>query len=202
MEAEPPSFKALKGLGRQLTVRREKLGLTRQELADRVHCPHGSIVSIEYGLTPGSRHFWVLADRALGADGDLLADADRSLLIWAAATREHLRQKNGIRKRAETADPEQATASGRTFADRLGMIAMRARRHPDVLAAVQRYRPRTDSELAALTDAIRILLRRTDFAEAEIFADVWQTLLHDDPQQVALLSAAALVELSRARRQR
>jgi hypothetical protein len=56
-----------------------------------------------------------------------------------------------------------------------------------------------ERELAALTDAVRVLVHRTDFADPEIFADVWQALLRQEPRQAALLSAVAIVELARAR---
>lgn len=197
-----PPFEALKGLGRRLVVRRERRGLTRQELADRLNYADSAVASIEHGLKPGPRTFWALADRALGADGSLLADADRSLLIWAAAMQDQLSRHHHAAARAAgpgRAMPSRAPAVDRVFADQLGAISVQGRRHPEMLAAVERCRPRVERELAALTAAVRVLVRRTDFTDPEVFAAVWQALLRQDPRQAALLSAVAIVELARVR---
>jgi transcriptional regulator with XRE-family HTH domain len=200
--SERPPFEVLKGLGRRLIARREQRGLTREELADRLNFPDSAVASIEHGIKPGPRTFWALADRALDADGSLLADADRSLLIWAGAVQDQLSRHHHAAARAAgpgRAMPSRAPVVDRVFADQLGAISVQARRHPEMLAAVERRRPRVERELAALTDAVRVLIRRTDFADPEIFAHVWQVLLRQDPRLAALLSAVAIVELARAR---
>ena len=174
--------------------------MTRQELADCLNYSNSAVAAIECGLKPGPRTFWALADGALGAGGSLLADADRSLLLWAAAMQHQLsRHHQAFRGPAMQGMPLPTTAVDRVFANQLGAISVQGRRSPEVLAAVERCRPRVERELAALTDAVRLLIRRTNFADPEIFANVWQTLLRQDPREGALLSAVAIVELARAR---
>ncbi|WP_203988416.1 helix-turn-helix domain-containing protein [Virgisporangium aurantiacum] len=199
---ESSSFEVLKGLGRRLAVRREQRGMTRQELADCVHYPVKAVSDVEHGLKPGPRVFWALTDRALGADGNLLGDADRCLLIWAAAMQDELSQHHHAARRAAgpgRAMPSRAPVVDRVFANELGAVSVQGQRPSGLLATVERCRPRTERELAALTDAVRLLIRRTDFADPEIFAVVWQVLLRQDPREAALLSAVAIVELARAR---
>lgn len=201
-EPEHPPFEVLKGLGRRLVVRREKRKMTRQELADRLKYPDKEVAAIESGLKPGPRVFWALADNALGLRGSLMADADRALLIWAAAMRDQLRTYQHAAKKAAGAGramPSRVPAVDRVFADHLGAMSVRGGQHSGVLARVERSRPRIERELSALTDAVRLLTRRTNFADPEIFAAVWQALLREDPRQAALVSAVAIVELARAR---
>lgn len=129
--SERPPLEALKGLGRLLVARRELRGMTRQELADCLNYSDSAVASIEHGLKPGPRTFWALADRALDAGGSLLADADRSLLIWAAAMREQLRGHHHAARRAAgpgRAMPSRAPVVDRVFANDLGAISVQGRR--------------------------------------------------------------------------
>ncbi|GAA1042933.1 hypothetical protein GCM10009557_70120 [Virgisporangium ochraceum] len=199
--ARPP-VEILLGLGRRLVARREQRGMTRRDLADCVNYSEDAVAHIEGGRKPGPRSFWALADRALDAGGSLLGDADRSLLSWAAAMQDYLRNHHHAARRAAgpgRAMPSRTLVVDRAFADQLGAISVQGRRHPGMLAAAERNRPRVERELAALTDAVRILIRRTDFADPEIFTSVWQTLLRHDPRHAALLSAIAIVELASSR---
>lgn len=197
-----PPIEVLKGLGRRLVARREQRGMTRQELADALNYPDIAVAHVEHGLKPGPRTFWALADRALDASGSLLADADRSLLIWAAAMQDEMGRLHHAARRAAgpgRAMPSRMPVVDRMFANELGAVSVQGRRPAGLLAAVERCRPRVERELAALTDAVRVLGRRTNFTDHEIFADVWLALLRQDPRQAALLSAIAIVELARAR---
>src|SRR5688500_12651768 len=117
-------FEVLRGLGRRLAARREQRGLTCRELADLMNYPYSAVVSIEHGLKPGPRTFWVLADRALDANRALLADADESLLVWAAAMQEDLRRRHELATKTEPTRPTLASATDRVFASHLGATAI------------------------------------------------------------------------------
>ncbi len=66
--------------------------------------------------------------------------------------------------------------------------------------AAAHQRTRITDELAALTETIRILLRRRDFTTHDVLTDTWHTLLTQDSYHASLLSAAALLELARTQR--
>lgn len=194
--SDRPPFDVLRDLGRRLVALRGQRSMTRKELAECLKYPDQIVASIESGMKPGPRTFWALADTALDANGSLLADADRTLVVWAAAMQDKLR---GHLRAAGRAVPQRPLVVDRMFANQLGVISVQGRPDPGVMAAVVRFRPCVERELAALTDAVRVLMRRTDFADPEIVANVWQTLLRQDPRHAALLSATAIVELARAR---
>jgi transcriptional regulator with XRE-family HTH domain len=63
-------------LGKCLAGHRERNGLTQAELAGRLYYDRTSISKIETGQQSGPKAFWCAAEKALNADGELVAMFD------------------------------------------------------------------------------------------------------------------------------
>lgn len=63
-------------LGKSLAGHRERHGLNKTELAERLYYARTSISKIEAGQQPAPRTFWCAADKLLGAAGELVAEFD------------------------------------------------------------------------------------------------------------------------------
>lgn len=71
-------------LGKSLAGHRERNGLNKRELAERLYYDRTSISKIEAGQQPAPRTFWCEADKLLGAGGDLVAGFDELAATKAA----------------------------------------------------------------------------------------------------------------------
>jgi transcriptional regulator with XRE-family HTH domain len=63
-------------LGKSLADHRERNGLNKRELAERLFYARTSISKIEAGQQPAPRTFWCAADELLGADRELVVEFD------------------------------------------------------------------------------------------------------------------------------
>lgn len=189
---------ALEDLGLKLANRRARRGLTRTELADRINCTFDAVLNAENGYQPSPREFWALADSVLRANGRLLAAAARVSSRGAAANREApSEQPQPANEALKLAPYRQVQRTHRVFADRLSTTAARRHRCPHLGETAACQRTRIKDELTVLIETIRILLRRPDFTSHDVLIDLWQTLLAHDPYHSTLVSAAALIELSK-----
>jgi transcriptional regulator with XRE-family HTH domain len=84
---------ARKELGRRLAGLRQAAGLTQGQLARRTGFGRSTVATVETGGMLGSGEFWRLADRALGARGELAARREEIAAMAAhAETARRLRQ--------------------------------------------------------------------------------------------------------------
>jgi transcriptional regulator with XRE-family HTH domain len=76
--SDPPHVTPILGTGSELRRYRQAAGLSLAELAERVHYSKGYLSKIENGLHPPGIELLRLCDAVLGADGKLVARAQRS----------------------------------------------------------------------------------------------------------------------------
>jgi len=69
--------KARKDIGHRLAERRSAVKLTQVDLAGRISYSRSTVASVETGRHCAPRKFWQLADREVGASGELLAAFDQ-----------------------------------------------------------------------------------------------------------------------------
>jgi diguanylate cyclase (GGDEF)-like protein len=102
-------------LGRQLAAWRSQAKLTQQALGQRIGYSRSTVASAEAG-EPVSAAFWAAADRAVGANGHLMADHARIEAAVAAARRRTARRAWQARTEAAHEDlngelPEDGTVA-------------------------------------------------------------------------------------------
>lgn len=74
MAREPePIVERRRALGAQLATFRQAADLTQGQLGKIIHCDRTTVVHTEKGRSRGDKHFWEAADKAVHADGALLA---------------------------------------------------------------------------------------------------------------------------------
>lgn len=99
-------------LGRYLAALREAAGLVQADVARAVPCHRTTVAHAEAGSQLPDARFWETADRAVGADGALVASYDKFMRNKAAHVAE---QQAKRRVQAEAAarrlNPSSASAS-------------------------------------------------------------------------------------------
>ena len=93
---------ARRALGRQLAELRTAAGLTQHDLAAQVHYSRTTLANVETGRQQAARDFWEQSDRAVGADGALLATYDSVARLIEQQRRqrselEHVRRFGALR---------------------------------------------------------------------------------------------------------
>jgi len=113
-----------RALGRYLAVLREAAGLYQVDIARAVPCHRTTVTHAEAGSQLPASDFWERADRAVGADGALIARYDE--LIQAKAA--HLAERQAQRRARAQAIAQQLTAAP-PLKSELTLYALHARGH-------------------------------------------------------------------------
>lgn len=108
MARQPPQLAAQqRALGRHLAALREAAGLYQADIARAVPCHRTTVTHAEAGSQLPDSHFWETADRAVGANGTLLAAYDAFMQAKAAHRAEQQAQR---RAKAQSTAQEMRTA--------------------------------------------------------------------------------------------